>query len=64
MPIDGLYDSDWIADHPDDLPYIPTPENPWDWEPVHVLSVDDDHPVLLVGRTRITCVDPLCGLRA
>ncbi|GAA1459768.1 hypothetical protein NE857_02725 [Nocardiopsis exhalans] len=50
--------------HPDVLPYIPTPENPWDWEPVHVLSVDDDRPVLLVGRTRITCVDPLCGLRA
>ncbi|GAA1110554.1 hypothetical protein [Nocardiopsis metallicus] len=50
--------------HPDDLPYIPTPENPWDWEPVHVLSLDDDRPVLLVGRTRVTCVDPLCGLRA
>ncbi|QRN81372.1 MAG: hypothetical protein JK586_08090 [Nocardiopsis sp. BM-2018] len=23
-----------------------------------------DRPVLLVGRTRVTCVDPLCGLRA
>ncbi|WP_040702482.1 hypothetical protein [Nocardiopsis ganjiahuensis] len=48
--------------HLSDVRSTPTPENHWDSAPVLVLSLDGDRPVLLVGHTRVTCLDPMCGL--
>lgn len=39
-----------------------TPEHPSGYAPVRVLSLEDERPELLLGHTRITCADQLCGL--
>lgn len=39
-----------------------TVENPSGYAPVRVLSLDGEHPELLMGHLRVRCLDPLCGL--
>lgn len=47
---------------PSDVPVTAASEHPSGTVPVRVLSLGEGRPELLLGHTRVTCSEPLCGL--